>query len=140
MGMRNLVIVLLHLALALPIVAQDRGIGGTAGTCAYGPRKYAVIIGINEYSDKGISDLGAAVADAQAMYELLGSAPGGFDEARMVLLTDTAGDDKRPTRGTILRYLKSFITLAGEEDTVLVYFAGHGPWRLHALPYGRPHG
>ena len=125
-------------ALGAAAFAEDRGITGTAAAgLGTGPGKYAVIVGINRYGDKGISDLKAAVSDAQAVYELLRSAPGGFDAQRMVLLTDAQGDDRRPTRGIILRYLKSFITLAGPEDTLLIYFAGHGTTlgdRMFLLP------
>lgn len=100
-------------------------------------RKYAVIIGINGYEDAGILDLQCAVNDAKAVYQLLQSAPGGFTADNMILITDEAGQGRRPTRGVILRFLKSFIALAGEKDTILVYFAGHGiavEGRLFLLP------
>lgn len=117
--------------------AEERGIGSVRSDATVESRKYAVIIGINAYEDESISDLEYAVADARAVHQMLSTAPGGFDAKRMVLLTDDAEEGRKPNLGTVLRYLRSYVTLAGSDDTVLVYFAGHAMTledRLHLLP------
>ena len=134
---RTILFVVLGTLVCLPSFTEGRGIGGTAGGSPQGPQKYAVIIGVNEYQDPGISDLKYAAADARAVYEMLKSAPGGFNERRIVLLADTQDEQHDPTLGNILRYLKTYVALAGPDDTILVYFAGHGTAiddRLYLLP------
>lgn len=129
-----------NLLLFFPIVgfgaAQERGIAGT-GAGAAGDMKYAVVIGVNRYADSGVGQLEHAVADAEAIHRVLTSAPGGFTPERTVLLTDNQPDERRPTRANILKFLNTFVGLAGSSDTVLVYFAGHGTTendQLYLLP------
>lgn len=104
----------------------ERGINGTHPEVGPGPKKYAVIIGINQYDDEGIGDLKYAVADATAVHEALISAPEGFQDEHAVLLTDGMPSERHPTRNNVIRFLKVFVGLATPEDTVLVYFGGHG--------------
>ena len=126
------------------VFGEDRGIeGAVTVTPSEGPQKYAVIVGVNGYDDPGIGDLQFAVADAQAVHSALTSAPNGFDVNRSVLLTDDMPPNRQPTRSNVLKFLQAFLGLAGPEDTVLVYFAGHGTMdrnptsseeELHLLP------
>lgn len=123
---------------AVPALAQPqtRGIAETANEPAQG-RKYAVIVGIDAYQDEGIGDLNCAAQDATAIHRALTEAPDGFNPAHTMLLTDAMPPDRRPTRNNVLKYLNAYISLAGPQDTVLVYFAGHGTTengRLHLLP------
>ena len=99
-----------------------------------------MIIGVNDYGqsrDSGISDLKYAAADARGLYEMLRDAPGGFEENRMVLVADGEDMARTPTRANIFCFLRSYLGLAGEDDTALVYFGGHGTVvedRLYLLP------
>jgi len=89
------------------------------------PHKWALIIGINDYESEDIGDLNYAVADARAVYRLVVDPErGGFSAERSKLLVDGGG--LSPTRNNILQQLVSLERLAGEEDTILVYFSGHG--------------
>lgn len=127
---------LLILLLSVSAYAQ-RGIGGTTATVTQDVHKYGIIVGVDAYEDNGISSLKCAASDARGVFELLKSAPGGFKADDMVLLADGEGPDRRPTRGIILRYLKSYIALAMANDTILVYFAGHGTaldGKMYLLP------
>lgn len=86
----------------------------------YQPRyekSYALIIGIDTYSDPRFSPLGEAEADAKAMAALLGAPP--FDFEVVVLLGDQA------TRRAILKALFA-LRSTQPDDRILVYFAGHG--------------
>ncbi|MBN2310178.1 MAG: caspase family protein [Candidatus Hydrogenedentes bacterium] len=133
---RSFSLTVLLIALGAMGHAQERGLtAATAEGAPVRPQKYGIIIGVNQYEDEAISDLKCAAQDAYALHEMLRSAPDGFAGAHTVLLAD--GQEKAPTRGTILRFLKSYVTLAGPEDTVLVYFAGHGTTvddNLYLLP------
>jgi uncharacterized protein YcbK (DUF882 family) len=85
--------------------------------------KWAIIIGINSYKDSSFDPLSYAVADAQSIYGLLiDEEYGGFN--RVELLTDKS--KKKPTRENILDALVRVEDLADADDTVLIFFSGHG--------------
>ena len=89
---------------------------------------WALIIGINQYQDPAIDDLSFAAQDAQAIYDLLiDPQRGGFDPQRVALMTDQAeSDDLRPERSRILQRLRLMVQQVEAQDTMLVFFAGHG--------------
>ena len=119
-----LIACLLAAAMVFPaLAAQVRGVGGTVSDSP--ETKYAIIIGINQYEDQGIGDLSYAVSDAKSVYAALTGAPDGFDPSHTVLLADDV-PDARPTRANILRFLNARLLQVSENDTVLIYFAGHG--------------
>jgi len=91
-------------------------------------RRWALIIGIEDYEDPNIADLKYSVDDAKLLYEILTDPNrGGFDPECVRLLTDDAEDPSlRPTRRNILRALKNWLSRTKPEDTVLFYFSGHG--------------
>ncbi|MBN2311947.1 MAG: caspase family protein, partial [Candidatus Hydrogenedentes bacterium] len=90
------------------------------------PQKWALVVGVGDYQDAGISDLPKAVNDARAITQMLIAMPDGFPERNVLLLADTEGEARAPTRANMMRFLTSRLALVAEEDTVLVYFAGHG--------------
>jgi len=79
---------------------------------------HALIIGINDYKDSDIPDLKTAVNDAREMAEILRS-DYGFTEV-VVLLNDKANESN------IIRSLRNLATQTNENDSVLIYYAGHG--------------
>ena len=109
------------------VSAQQRGVIGTTGTKdPSAAQKWAIVIGVGDYVDESIGDLPNAVRDARAVRDMLVTMPDGFPAGNVLLLTDGEGQSREPTRGNIMRYLRSRLGLAGPDDTVLVYFAGHG--------------
>ena len=87
--------------------------------------KWAVIIGINDYNDDGITDLDFAVNDAKKLYDLLIDKNfGGFKTGNVRLITDDT--EIKPTREDILVALKSLEDNAGPKDTIFIFFSGHG--------------
>ncbi len=89
--------------------------------------KWAIVVGINEYQDAGISDLECAVQDAQMIYEVLTEAPEGFASENVILLSDSQTDPLyKPTRSRLFSYLTTWFAEPVVGDTVLFYFAGHG--------------
>lgn len=78
----------------------------------------ALVIGINDYQDPSIPDLTTAVNDASVIASLLQDFYG-FSEVK--LLTD-----QDATASAILKQLRRLATKSKSEDSVLIYFAGHG--------------
>jgi uncharacterized caspase-like protein len=86
--------------------------------------QYAVIIGVGRYESPGIPFLKYSVPDADSMYQVL-TTTGGFKKDNVMLLTDRA--DRKPTLRNIKYALGTWLArAAGKDDTVIVYFAGHG--------------
>jgi hypothetical protein len=100
-------------------------------------RKWAVIVGVGNYRNDQISDLGHAARDAQALHDFLRSpAAGPFEPDHIVLLKDELA-----TTRAIREALFVFLQRAAPEDLVVIYFAGHGapdpmrPDNLYLLPH-----
>jgi hypothetical protein len=85
---------------------------------------YAVVIGVGRYESPSIPSLRYTVADAEAMYRVL-TETAGFRKDRVLLLTDRS--ERKPTLRNIKYALGTFLARAAQkDDTVIVYFAGHG--------------
>ena len=86
--------------------------------------RWAVVIGVDRYESRQIPTLRYSVRDAEALHQFL-IGPGGFKKDNVVLLTDRA--ERKPTLRNIKWALGTFLTRsAKKDDTVLVFFAGHG--------------
>jgi len=100
--------------------------------------RWAAIIGISQYNDTRIPSLRYAAADARLFYDWAISPDGGkYAPARVKLLVDADA-----TGANIKHALFDFLAQAIEEDTVTLFFAGHGspqspdhPENLFLLPY-----
>ena len=115
------------------------GPGGSTTEAVVAPRideRWAVVIGVGEYSNEDIPDLEFAGADAQSVYEFLtSSAAGPFEEDHIRFLSDSeaTGDAMREA-------LFVFLQQADWDDLVFIYYAGHGapdpqrPDNLYLLP------
>jgi hypothetical protein len=94
------------------------------GTVARAGERLAVIIGIGNYDAVGIPKLKFTTSDADAIYDVL-TTRAGFKKEHVLLLTDTSAT--RPTLRAIKSALGTFLARnARPEDTVLIFFAGHG--------------
>lgn len=87
------------------------------------PQRYAIIIGIGNYKDSKIPPLQYTVADAQGIYYVLTSEKHGFflKENVKILINEEASTPN--IKKTFRTWLKK---KARENDSVIVYFAGHG--------------
>jgi hypothetical protein len=84
---------------------------------------WAVIIGVGRYDNPAIPSLRYAAADAEAMYDVL--IRSGIKKENVLLLSDTS--TRRPTLRNIKFALGTFLARsAKKDDTVLIFFAGHG--------------
>ena len=109
-------------------VIYDRPIGGVPAAAPAPartqPERWAVVIGAGRYEDPAIPRLRYTVADAEAIHEFL-TGPGGFSPDHTLLLTDRT--ERKPTLRNLKWALGTFLARsARKEDTVVVFFAGHG--------------
>ncbi len=95
-----------------------------------------MVVGVGAYDHPDIPRLRYTGADADAIYRVLvGQA--GFKPEHVLLLTDTS--ERKPTLRNLKWALGTFLARsAAKEDTVLVFFAGHGV--TEALPAGGEEG
>ena len=120
---------LLAWALAGTALAQDDkniNVVGT-GTGGAAADRWALLVGINDYERDDISDLKYAVADVEALYNVLtDTGIGGFAKRNVKLMTTNSEGDLLPKRSNMmywLGWLKDNVTEAG---LVVIYFSGHG--------------
>jgi len=119
---------------------EERGIGSVDDTAVTGGENsergpvplddegfrtdaHAVIVGINSYQDPGIPDLQCARADAEAMHAVLTDPElGRFHPDNVALLLDEQATRQEVVSAIAVDLPKK----ASPDDTVVVYFAGHG--------------
>ena len=86
--------------------------------------RWAVVIGAGQFENRAIPRLRYATADAEAVYRTL-TTVGGFKKDNVKLLTDTS--EQKPTLRNLRQVLGTFLARNPQkEDTVLIFFAGHG--------------
>ncbi|MEA1953798.1 MAG: caspase family protein [Campylobacterota bacterium] len=79
-------------------------------------KQYAIVIGIEQYKNKDISYLPNAKNDAEAVSKLLMIS--GFDVTEILT--------KEATKQNILNAIKNIKTKLSKDDSIFIYFAGHG--------------
>ncbi len=102
-----------------------------------GPQRWAVVVGISQYSKPGIPSLSYCHKDAQEFYEFLKTPQGGaYEEDHMKLLLN-----QDATLENIRSSLFEFLRQAIDKDFVVIYFSGHGapepgnPNNMYLLTY-----
>lgn len=91
-------------------------------------KKYAILIGIDNYFDDIIRPLKYSVADIQSFYEVITDPNrGGYKLENVRLFSDVASrPDLKPTRSNIMSQVSSLASMTTTNDNLLVYFSGHG--------------
>ena len=91
-------------------------------------KKYAILVGINNYFDDIIRALDYSVADVKAFYEILiDPERGDHKEEHTRLLTDESSrQELKPSRSNIMSQISSLASMATTNDKLLLYFSGHG--------------
>ena len=86
--------------------------------------RWAVVIGVGNYESAAIPRLRYTVPDAEAVHQTL-IGPAGFKKDNVLLLTDRS--ERKPTLRNIKWALGTFLgRSARKDDTVVIFFAGHG--------------
>jgi hypothetical protein len=88
-------------------------------------KRYAIVIGVDQYADTQITTLGGASNDASALAKAL-IQYGGFPEEQVTLLASDQPAERQPTRGNILRRLSNLAAVIPQDGLLLLSFAGHG--------------
>ncbi len=88
-------------------------------------KRYALVIGVDQYADTQITTLGGAANDAQSLADALVKYAG-FEKENVTLLTSTQPTERQPTRGNILRRLSNLTAVVPKDGLLLFAFAGHG--------------
>ena len=97
--------------LAAPASAQDG-------------KRYAVLVGVNDYDHAKLAQLKYAEADATALRDLLKAA--GYDAKLLTTAEGKRSAAAAPTKANVERAVKAALDGSKRGDTVLVALAGHG--------------
>ncbi len=87
---------------------------------------YALLVGINNYQDPKIPDLGGCVGDSQRIQAFLQT----FTQQRSIGFAYKFLHNQAAHREALLSELSTFFSKAGPEDIALFYFSGHGSYEL----------
>src|SRR5215204_1381813 len=105
-----------------------RGVGVSKSSVKTLPstaKRYAIVIGVDEYADTQITTLGGASNDARALANALVQYAG-FPNEQVTLLASDQPAERQPTRGNILRRLSNLVAVIPSDGLLLLSFAGHG--------------
>lgn len=105
--------------------ARGVGLQGTIKQLPANSKRYALVIGIDEYRDRQISRLTGATNDAKRLKDALVQYAG-FPEDQVILLASDQPEERQPTRINILSYLSNIGGQVPRDGLLLVSFAGHG--------------
>ena len=107
---------------------SGRGVGisnSPVKTLPSASKRYAIVIGVDQYADTQISTLGGASNDAKALATALVQYAG-FPNEQVTLLASDQPAERQPTRGNILRRLSNLAAVIPRDGLLLLSFAGHG--------------
>jgi hypothetical protein len=88
-------------------------------------KRWALIIGVDQYRDAQINSLRGSVNDAHALANALVTYAG-FPQDQVIVLTTDNSEERQPTRINILTYLSNLASLVPKDGLFLFSFAGHG--------------
>ena len=105
----------------------DRAIkvGNPVKTLPGSAKRYALVIGVDQYADTQITTLGGASNDAKTLANAL-IQYAGFPGEQVTLLASDQPAERQPTRGNILRRLSNMAAVIPPDGLLLISFAGHG--------------
>ncbi len=102
-------------------VAQDNQISALPVSA----KRWALVIGVDKYTDPQISPLKGSDNDARLIANAL-VRYAGFPQDQVILLSTDQPAERQPTRVNILRRLSNLSTAVPKDGLLLVSFAGHG--------------
>ena len=111
---------------AVPSLSAQQGKGiGLVGRLPDKEKRFALIIGVDNYEDDDINDLKGANNDAKELARALHEYAG-FARDNIFLLTTDAPRDRQPTFGNIMEQLENLRGLVPADGLLLISFSGHG--------------
>lgn len=124
----SLLLGLLSLGVFVPatFAQADRGVRvSNVKNLPANAKRYALIIGVDQYADTQITTLGGASNDARSLANTLIQSAG-FPSEQVTLLASDQPAERQPTRGNILRRLSNLAAVIPPDGLLLLSFAGHG--------------
>ncbi len=109
----TIMVLLLHLLTSWTLAAPDS-------------KKWAIVVGVDEYQRSGVSDLKFAVSDANLFAKALSDNVGVPKEQLFLYTTDAKSPADMPRLTNLVYRLEWLKERVKPDDTVFFYFAGHG--------------
>ncbi|HWS85360.1 MAG TPA: caspase family protein [Pyrinomonadaceae bacterium] len=110
---------------AAPQKGVKLGRAGDISELPSGAKRWALVIGVDDYKDGQIGSLRGAANDARALADAL-RRYAGFPADQIVLMTTDQPEERQPTRVNILRRLSNLASVVPKDGLLLVSFSGHG--------------
>jgi uncharacterized caspase-like protein len=88
-------------------------------------KRWALLIGVDQYEDSNITPLRGAANDAQSLKETL-IKYAGFPSDQVIVLATGEPAERQPTRKNVLKRLSNLAGLVPKDGLLLISFAGHG--------------
>ncbi|MBW4627948.1 MAG: caspase domain-containing protein [Brasilonema octagenarum HA4186-MV1] len=85
---------------------------------------WILLVGVNEYQDQTLPSLRYPALDCQGLGEALSKATQGFPNKEVIVHHDFAA--QAPTLQKIRGSLQKIVSQSKSQDTILLYFSGHG--------------
>lgn len=85
---------------------------------------WSLLVGVNQYGDENLPSLRYPAFDCQGLGEALIEATQGFPRKEVIIHHDFAA--VAPKLETVRASLQQIVAAARPEDTILIYFSGHG--------------
>ena len=104
---------------------QLQQIGPAAANWPTKQKRWALVIGVDQYADTQITTLGGAANDARSLADAL-VRYAAFPQDQVFLLSSDQPAERQPTRGNILRRLSNMRSVVPADGLLLISFAGHG--------------
>ncbi len=98
----------------------------SSAALAEGGKKWAIVVGVNDYKRPSVTDLKYAVPDAELFAQAL-TEVAGFEPENVFLFTTANQDsEKRPRLTNLVYRLEKLKDDVSPQDSIFFYFAGHG--------------
>ncbi|MGL5921508.1 caspase family protein, partial [Chroococcidiopsis sp.] len=85
---------------------------------------WSLLVGVNQYQDARLPSLSYSASDCQGLTEALAEATQGFPRKEPIAHHDFATHP--PTLEAVRQSLEQIVAVAQPQDTILLYFSGHG--------------
>jgi uncharacterized caspase-like protein len=89
-------------------------------------KKYALVVGIDDYQNESVTDLKCATSDAKLFKETLVKQARFPEDNIFLFTTGSVGENSQPSLTNIVFRLEWLREIVGPGDTLVFYFAGHG--------------
>jgi ketosteroid isomerase-like protein len=108
-----------------PTQSRGMGLASSINSLPSTAKRWALVIGVDQYKDGQISALKGSANDARNLADAL-VRYAGFPSDQVILLATDQPEERQPTRVNVLRRLSNLAAVVPKDGLLLVSFAGHG--------------